>query len=43
MMSNLGGLPAMIIIIGTNITLFKLIHKASKGHSMEPVNKQINR
>ena len=43
MMSNLGGLPAMIIIIGTNMALFKLVYSVYKGHSLEPVNKQINR
>lgn len=43
MMSNLGGLPAMIIIIGTNMALIKLIYKVSKGDTLEPVNKQIKR
>lgn len=43
MMSNLGGLPAMLIIIGTNLALIKLIHKVSKGDTLEPVNKQIKR
>ncbi|MFA3791320.1 BCCT family transporter [Aliiglaciecola sp. SL4] len=37
MMSNLGGLPAMFIIIGTNIVLFKLIYHAYKGKTFEPV------
>jgi glycine betaine transporter len=43
MMSNLGGLPAMIIIIGTNLALIKLIYKVSKGDTLEPVNKQVKR
>jgi choline-glycine betaine transporter len=43
MMSNLGGLPAMLIIIGTNMALVKLIYHAYKGYTLEPVNKLIKR
>lgn len=36
MMSNLGGLPAMFIIIGVNISLLALIYKVSRGDRLEP-------
>jgi hypothetical protein len=36
MMSNLGGLPAMFIIIGVNISLLALIYKVSRGDKLEP-------
>lgn len=40
MMSNLGGLPAMLIIIGTNLVLFKLIYMVYKGQTIEPKYKK---
>ena len=36
MMSNLGGLPAMLIIIVTNLSLFVLLKRSLQGHAFEP-------
>lgn len=36
MMSNLGGLPAMFIIICVNVSLFVLIYRVARGNMLEP-------
>ncbi len=36
MMSNLGGLPAMFIIICVNASLFVLIYRVARGNMLEP-------
>lgn len=36
MMSNLGGLPAMFIIMVTNVSLLVLLYRVTKGESLEP-------
>lgn len=38
MMSNLGGLPAMLIIIATNLSLLILVKRAFFGEKFEPVH-----
>ncbi|MBE1298493.1 MAG: BCCT family transporter [Alteromonadaceae bacterium] len=39
MMSNLGGLPAMFIIMVTNVSLLVLLYRVIKGDSLEPDSK----